>query len=219
MFIGHFAPAFIVAAHPKAPGLGVLFVAGQLVDFGFFGLSIVGAEHFRMTPGITAMNPLDLYDMPYTHSLLGTSVWALAFAFLVLLFTKNRTGAVIAGAVVLSHWFLDFLVHAPDLTLAGQPPPLGLGLWNYPAIAMPLELILTFGALTLYIITTQAKTPLSRYVIALMIILLAGFQAINWFGPPPETASLELKITALISFTVAAIVAWWLGSTRMSKKV
>ena len=35
MFIGHYAPAMIAATHPKAPGLGTLFVAGQLIDFGF----------------------------------------------------------------------------------------------------------------------------------------------------------------------------------------
>ena len=138
MFIGHFAPAMVAATHPKAPGLGSLFVAGQLLDFGFFGLALAGIENFRITPGITRMVPLDLYDMPYTHSLLGSAIWAAAFALLIWLFTRNRTGALIGGAVVLSHWFLDLVVHAPDLTLAGSPPKMGFALWNYPTIEMPL---------------------------------------------------------------------------------
>jgi hypothetical protein len=50
MFIGHFAPAMVAATHPKAPGLGTLFVAGQLLDFGFFGLALAGIEKFRITP-------------------------------------------------------------------------------------------------------------------------------------------------------------------------
>ena len=134
MFIGHFAPAMVAATHPRAPGLGTLFVAGQLLDFGFFGLALAGIENFRITPGITKMVPLDLYDMPYTHSLLGSAVWAAAFALLIWLFTRNRTGALIGGAVGLSHWFLDLLVHAPDLTLAGAPPKMGFALWNHPMI-------------------------------------------------------------------------------------
>ncbi len=217
MFIGHFAPAMVAAAHPKAPGLGTLFVAGQLVDFGFFAFAIAGIENFRITPGITKMVPLDLYHMPYTHSLLGSGIWAAVFALLIWIFTKNRTGALIVGVVVVSHWFLDLLVHAPDLTLAGSPPKFGFGLWNYPAAEMPLEIIITFGALAFFWMKTRSTSPKSKYAIALLAVLLAVFQTINWFGPPPESANLELKVTGLISFTAAALAAWWVGRTRTLK--
>ena len=217
MFIGHFAPAMVAATHPKAPGLGTLFVAGQLVDFGFFGLALVGIEKFRITPGITKMVPLDLYHIPYTHSLLGSAIWAIGFALLIWLVTKNRTGAIIGGAVVLSHWFLDLLVHAPDLTLAGSPPKLGFGLWNYPLIEMPLEIGITFGALAFYMIKTRPASAKSAYAIALLAILLAVFQAINWFGPPPGSADAEMKITGLVAFIVLALAAWWAGSSRTLK--
>ncbi len=217
MFIGHFAPAIIAGTHPRAPGLGTLFVAGQLVDFGFFGFALLGIENFRITPGMTAMNPLDLYDMPYTHSLLGSFVWAVGFALLIWLATRNRTGALIGGGVVLSHWFLDLLVHAPDLTLAGSPPKFGIGLWNHPGIAMPLEIILTFGALAFYVIRTQPRSRASGYAIALMTVLLAAMQSINWFGPEPVAADAAMKWTGLAAFTVAAVAAWWLGRTRSAR--
>ncbi|ATW02627.1 hypothetical protein [Sphingorhabdus sp. YGSMI21] len=219
MFIGHFAPAMVAATHPKAPGLGTLFVAGQLVDFGFFGLALAGIENFRITPGITKMVPLDLYDMPYTHSLLGSTIWAAAFALLIWLVTRNRTGALIGGAVVLSHWFLDLLVHAPDLTLAGSPPKMGLALWNYPMIEMPLELLITFGALTFFVIRTRPIAPSSKFVLVLLAILLALFQAVNWFAPEPEAATPGMMITALIAFTIASAVAFLVGKTRMLKQV
>ncbi len=215
MFIGHFAPAMVAATHPKAPGLGTLFVAGQLLDFGFFGLALAGIENFRITPGITKMVPLDLYDMPYTHSLLGSAVWAAGFALLIWLFTRNRTGALIGGAVVLSHWFLDLLVHAPDLTLAGSPPKMGFALWNYPMIEMPLELALTFGALAFYVIRTKAISSRSKYAIGLLAVLLLAFQSINWFGPEPESADMAMKLTGLFAFSVASLAAWWVGRTRI----
>ena len=218
MFIGHFAPAMVAATHPRAPGLGTLFVAGQLLDFGFFGLALTGIENFRITPGITKMVPLDLYDMPYTHSLLGSAVWATGFALLIWLFTRNRTGALIGGAVVLSHWFLDLLVHAPDLTLAGSPPKMGFALWNYPMIEMPLELILTFGALVFYVIRTKAVSSQSKFAIGLLAVLLLTFQSINWFGPEPATADMAMKLTGLFAFSVASLAAWWVGRTRILKQ-
>jgi hypothetical protein len=219
MFIGHYAPALVAAAHPRSPGLGLLFVAGQLVDFGFFGLALLGVENFRITPGITTMVPLDLYDMPYTHSLLGSALWALGFAALIWMITRSRTGAVLAGAVVLSHWFLDLLVHAPDLTLAGSPPKLGLGLWNYPLVEMPLELLLSFGALGYYLWRTHGSRGWQSAVApVLLAALLLLVQAINWFGPEPEAANSAMMITALVAFSLLALAASWLGATRRARK-
>ncbi|MDY7099239.1 MAG: hypothetical protein SXU28_13975, partial [Pseudomonadota bacterium] len=134
MFIGHFAPAFVAAAlGPRAPKLGTAFVAAQLVDWAFFGLAIVGVEKMRIDPDATAMVPFDLYHMPYTHSLLGTSAWALGFAVLVAMWQRNALAGLLSGLVVLSHWVLDWLTHRPDLSLAGGEARYGLGLWNYPA--------------------------------------------------------------------------------------
>lgn len=217
MFIGHFAPAIVAATHPKAPGLGTLFVAGQLVDFAFFGLALAGIEKFRITPGMTAMNPLDLYHMPYTHSLLGSGVWALAFGLLIWLVTRNRTGAIIAGGVVLSHWLLDLLVHAPDLTLTGSPPKLGLGLWNYPAIEMPLEMIITFGALAFFVARTRSTSPRSRLALVLLTVLLVALQLFNWFSPEPEVADATMMVSALVAFALAAVAAGFVARTRTLK--
>ena len=121
MFIGHWAPALAAATHRRAPKLGTLFVAAQLVDWLFFAFLLTGAEHMRMVPGFTAMNPMDLYDMPYTHSLMGSLFWSVLFGALVWTATKDRAAGLIAGVVVFSHWLLDLLVHAPDLTIAGSP--------------------------------------------------------------------------------------------------
>jgi len=55
-----------------------LFVAAQAVDIGWAVLVLLGVEHVRIIPGITAANPLDLYYMPFTHSLAATPVWATA---------------------------------------------------------------------------------------------------------------------------------------------
>ena len=212
MFIGHFAPALAAATHPRAPKLATLFVAGQLVDWGFFALLLTGAEKMRVVPGITAMNPMDLYHMPYTHSLIGSAVWALGFAALVWLARCDRVAAGIAGTVVLSHWLLDLLVHGPDLTLAGSPPKLGLGLWNHPLVEMPLELALTFGALAFYLSRTRGP---ALPAIVLGAILLA-LQLVNWFGPVASEVTPGTSYLAFFAFGVATLAAWWLGKTRVA---
>jgi hypothetical protein len=67
MFIGHFAPAFIAAAvSPQSPRLGTVFVAAQLVDWGFFALALVGVEKLRVDPAASVMVPLDLYYTRFT---------------------------------------------------------------------------------------------------------------------------------------------------------
>ena len=212
MFVGHFAPALAAAAHPRAPKLATLFVAGQLVDWGFFALLLTGAEKMRVVPGITAMNPMDLYHMPYTHSLVGSAVWALGFAALIWLVRRDLVSAGIAGAVVLSHWLLDLLVHRPDLTLAGSPPKLGLGLWNHPAIEMPLELLLTFGALWVFLSRTRGP---ALPAIMLAVVLLA-LQAVNWFGPVASEVTPGTSYLAFSAYGLATLAAWWLGKTRVA---
>ncbi|WP_447750795.1 hypothetical protein [Sphingopyxis fribergensis] len=212
MFIGHFAPALVAAARPKAAGLGTLFVAAQLVDIGFAALLIPGVEAMRIVPGITAMNPMDLHHMPFTHSLLGTSIWAMIFGAIVWFAAKRKEAAIGAALVVVSHWFIDLLVHIPDLTLYGMPPKLGLGLWNHPLIAMPLEIVLIGGAFIYYAQRTWAPTGNRRLWI--LAALLAFAQAADWFGPKEPAYSLAVPATMLFAYILLAGTAAWAGANR-----
>ena len=215
MFVGHYSAAFAAAALPKAPKLGTLFVAAQLVDIAFFAFVPLGLEAMRIAPGTSAMNPMDLYQMPYTHSLVGTLLWAAGFAALLRLMIGNWTAGLIGGAVVLSHWFLDTLVHVPDMTLAGQPPKLGLSLWNYPAIEMPLELGLLLGTAWLY---ARARPAVARsWALPSLIALLLVLQAVNWFGPPPVAVDIGLWGLALFIFALAALLASWVARSRVGR--
>lgn len=214
MFIGHFAPALIAARHKDAPSLPLLFIGAQLVDWAFFALLLTGAEKMRFTPGVSVMNPMDLYHMPYTHSLLGSAIFAILFGGLVSWISRNRTAAILAALVVLSHWFLDLLVHVPDLTLAGSPPRLGLGLWNHPMIEMPFELILTFGALWLY-----AKVAMPKAVpLAVLAAILLLLQAINWFGPVETAVTSGTSLLAFFAYALATLAAWWVYRSEGRKQ-
>jgi hypothetical protein len=215
MFVGHYSAAFAAAALPKAPKLGTLFIGAQLVDLAFFAFVPLGVEAMRVAPGTSAMNPMDLHHMPYTHSLLGGAVWAIGFALILRVILKGWTPALIGGAVVLSHWFLDTLVHVPDMTLAGSPPRLGLGLWNHPAIEMPLEIGLLLGSTWLYARARPAAR--SSFALPVLIGVLLLVQAINWFGPPPVAVDAGLWGTAIFVFIVATALASWVARTRIAR--
>jgi hypothetical protein len=211
VFIGHFAPAFIAAAvGPRSPKLGTLFVAAQLVDWAFFTLALVGVERMRIDPSASVMVPFDLYHMPFTHSLAGTLVFAAIFAAIVTFWQRNAVGGLLAGLVVLSHWLLDWLVHVPDLTIAGQPPRYGLGLWDYPWIAMPLELALIGGAFVFYFRRTRGPAGPPFVLLAVML----GLQAFNWFAPHAPEAGPFLFLQALLAFGVLTALASWVSTNR-----
>lgn len=218
MFIGHYAPALAAAALPRAPRLGWLFVAAQLIDIAFFLLALAGVEHYAVEPFYTAMSPLFLYDMRWTHSLFGALGWAAGFALVVRLAGGGERAAWIGAAVVVSHWFVDLLLHAPDLTLAGEPRRLGLGLWNHPYVAMPLGLGATFVALTFYANRSRARDWRGDAALALLAAAMTGFQLLDWLGARPheaiDPAPAATSLTALATYVVLTVFAWWTASTR-----
>lgn len=218
MFIGHYGASFVATIQPKAPQLGALFVAAQLIDFGFFGFLIAGIEKARLVPGMTAMNPMDLYWMPWTHSLVGAVAWSVGLAILILMLTRSTATAAIGGIVVLSHWVIDLLVHTQDLTIIGTPPKFGFGLWNYPMIEMPLELFFAYGGLAWYLSRTHATGAVGRFGPWLLALVMAGLQAFNWFGPQPTTIidppPVEMAPLGLFAYVLMAAIAWWMASGR-----
>src|SRR6185369_17966598 len=116
---GHYAVSFVAKKITPTIPLWVLFIAVQLLDVAWAPLVLVGIEKVRIVPGITATNPLDLYYMPYTHSLVAALVWSL-IGFVIYRLWKGRTSgraAVIVGVAVFSHWVLDLIVHRPDLSM------------------------------------------------------------------------------------------------------
>jgi membrane-bound metal-dependent hydrolase YbcI (DUF457 family) len=102
--------------------------------------------------------------MPWSHGLFMSLVWAFLAAILVYLVYKDRRSALVIGLVVASHWFLDFIVHPPELSLFFNISQLyGLGLWVTDTglrIAMMLELNMIIIGIGLYLFTRK-NNPLT----------------------------------------------------------
>jgi membrane-bound metal-dependent hydrolase YbcI (DUF457 family) len=215
MFVGHYSPSFAIKGSRPAIPLWVLFLAVQFLDVAWSILVLLGIEKVRIVPGITESNPLDLYYMPYTHSLVAAVLWSVAVGILgkLLRLARDWADATWIGAAVFSHWVLDWIVHRPDLPLFDDTLKSGLGLWNYPAIALTLEALLLFGSMALYLRRTRASNTIGRVGPPIFGILMLITQAYIFFGPPPASPN-AAAVTALASYLVFATVAQWLDSRR-----
>ncbi len=218
MFIGHYAPGFAAKALKHAPSLGAAFIAVQLVDFAWSAFVLTGVEHARITPGFLAMSDLELYDMPYTHSLVGALAWsALAAVVYRLIDRKNGwPGALIIGALVFSHWLLDLLVHAPDLALYPGGPKVGFGWWDNPILALGSELGLFALGFWLYITGTRAKNRVGAIAPWLIAALMLGALAYEKLSPPSADIN-AAAATALLAYTIIAALGFWLDAVRAKR--
>jgi membrane-bound metal-dependent hydrolase YbcI (DUF457 family) len=208
MFIGHYGVSFAVKSADKSPPLWVLFLAAQLVDIFWAVLVLMNHERARITPGLMAASPLDLYYMPYTHSLPSAFVWAGAAALGYWLPQRlvNLDGSAwLVGLTVLSHWFLDFIAHRPDMPLYGNYYKVGLGLWNFIPATLVVEGGLLLGGVFLYLRAQQGR----RAGFVLLAFALLAVQLANLFGPPPPS-SRAVALTGLCAYLILAAVVYWL---------
>ena len=90
MFVGHYGVAFAAKPVGKHVPLWVWFIAVQWLDVIWSILVLMGIEKLRIVPGFTEANALDLYYMPYTHSLPGSIVLSLIFGGIVAVFTNGN---------------------------------------------------------------------------------------------------------------------------------
>jgi membrane-bound metal-dependent hydrolase YbcI (DUF457 family) len=189
MFIGHFGIGF--GAKRFVPvSLGFLFIAAQFSDLLWPALLQTGIEHVKILPGITRVTPLDFSDYPISHSLAMAIVWGVVLGLFCQVFLKNIKYSVVIFICVISHWFLDFIVHRPDLPIfPGGSARFGLGLWNYPYLAALIEGMIFIGGVILYYMTTTAKNRFGTFGLIGLIVFLLLIQAGNMIGPPPPTVN------------------------------
>lgn len=188
---------------PRAP-LWVYVGASQLVDMVWAGLIIGGVEKVRFDETLPG-SPLDLYYMPFTHSLPAAIGWSLLAIFVARRWWAGDTAAMV-GLVVFSHWLTDLLVHRPDLPLGLTGPKLGLGLWNYPVAAMALEIGI-LGLATALWTAQRVRARQSAWPAMVFLGFLTALQIIAVTGAGATSAG-ALGQSALLAFGAVMLVAW-----------
>jgi hypothetical protein len=180
---GHFGLAAGIKARERAVPLWALMLATQWLDVVFVPLFVAKIERIDVIGGGAPGYGNGIIHADYTHSLVGAIVLALIFA-LPAAWRWGRRAAVVLGAVVLSHWVLDLVVHRHDMPLLPGAPPgtplFGFGLWRWPVVTAAAELALVVWGSLSYLRAatevTRAGDParLGRARLAAGAILLSG---------------------------------------------
>ena len=204
MFTGHFAAAIAAkAVAPRAP-LWLYVGASQLIDMIWAGLIIGGVEKVGFDETLPG-SPLDLYYMPYTHSLPAAIGWAVLAILVARRWWPGGTAAMV-GLVVFSHWLTDLLVHRLDLPLGLTGPKLGLGMWNYPVAAMALD-IGVLGLATALWTAQRVRARQSAWPALVFLGFLTGLQIVAITGAGVTDVD-ALCQSALLAIGVVMLVAW-----------
>lgn len=205
MFVGHTAIA--LAAKTKAPkvSLGWLVAAAFTLDLLWPLFLLLGIERVSIVPGATAFNPLVFDSYPWSHSLLMACVWGLCAAGVARRFGASNGVSALIGAVVVSHWILDWVSHAPDLPLwPGRSPLVGLGLWNSVYASLLVEGGIFLAGIVLYVRSTRAVDRIGSVAFWAFIAVSAAMWAAGPWSPPPPSP----RTLAWLSLGGWLLVAW-----------
>ena len=201
MFVGHYGVALAARGAEKRLPLWVYFLAVQWVDLVWTVLVYLGVERVSIQPGVNPSGPLVFDYYPYTHSLAAGLCWA-AIAFMAYRLFMKRQGSLRAptflALAVLSHWFLDLIVHQPDLPVYDEGWKVGLGLWNHPWVELAVELVLVAAGLVYYFKQSPELSKARRIGVVALCLVVVAIQLAGDYGPPPPS----VKVMALSGFVL-----------------
>lgn len=217
MFTGHYAPAFVVKSRfPHAP-LWQLFLAAQAIDILFFVLVPCNLERMTLDHARPSLLALRIEQMHWSHSLAATAAYAGLFIIWGVWAKKREIGTAL-GLTALSHWFLDALVHTPDVPIApGLDWKVGLRLWEYRFVAWGVEIALV--ALCGAVLWRQwVGQKRAKYLLGFVAFLIL-VQTLNDFVMPLPKTVLELAFVSEFSFLGFGALAYFVESRTTTEKL
>lgn len=188
MFVGHLALALAGKQATPSVSLGWFVAAVTTLDLLWPVFLLAGLEQVRILPGAMAFTPLVFDSYPWSHSLLMALVWGAALAGLARWRGIAPKVALLLAALVVSHWVLDYISHAPDMPLwPGKSPRMGLSLWNSISGTFVVEGSLWVSAIAFYLRSRRATRWIGPAAFwSLVVICTAMWAAGPWAPPPPS---------------------------------
>lgn len=215
MFIGHFGVGFAAKRVDSRPSLGTLFFAAQFLDLLWPVFLLIGLEKVTIDTGNTAFTPLNFVYYPFSHGFLSVLLLSILFGAIYFIIKRNLKSSIVLGALVMSHWVLDFIVHRPDLPLIpGSDIKVGLGLWNSVILTILVEGFIFIAGAYLYLKTTRAKNKKGSIGFWSLVIFLITIYVLNMIGPPPPSSN-AIAIVGLFQWLLI-IWAYWVDRNRKS---
>jgi membrane-bound metal-dependent hydrolase YbcI (DUF457 family) len=193
MFVGHLALALAGKRAAPDASLGWHMAAVTALDLVWPVFVLMGVERVSIVPGATAFNPLVFDHYPWSHSLVMAVGWGILLAGFARAFGISRRTALVLWALVVSHWVLDFVTHAPDMPFWPGSARVGLGLWNSIPGTLVIEGAIWIAGIALYLRGRRSTRWIGPAALwSLIIISTVMWAAGPWSPPPPDVRSLGL---------------------------
>jgi hypothetical protein len=212
MVIGHYGIALAAKRAAPRTSLGVLIAAAQLVDLIWPVLLLLGVEHVSLVPNTDPFLRLSFDSYPWTHSLVMGIVWGVIAGGTYAALRRNRTGGLVVGLLVVSHWVLDLIVHEPDLPIYPGGARVGLGMWQSAAATMVVEALIFVVGVAIYARCTRASDRTGRWAFWGLVALLVVIYVANAVSPPPPNAN-AIAWGALAGWLIP-LYGWWVDRHR-----
>jgi hypothetical protein len=207
MGVGHLAASFAVRGRfPRVP-LFYLLAAGAFLDLLWAIAILSGLEHAHIGTESGSVVPIVLDSVPYSHSLLAAIVWGTIVSALWWLWRRERTAAIVLGALVASHWLLDYVAHVPDMPVLPSGPLFGLGLWRSRAWSLVVEIGMLWLGLAIYARDTAGKDRIGTIGLAVVCVVLTILGAGAFFSPPPPSVT-PLVVGNFVLVLPLLLIAW-----------
>jgi hypothetical protein len=207
MFIGHFAVGFGLKRMAPRASLGALIAAANWADILWVIFLLFGWEHARIVPGITKWTPLDLYDYPWSHSLLALIVWASALALVYRAWREDKAGAAAIWIGVVEPLGAGLDDASPGHAFVSRGTEIRAG------AAEPHSVDLRGGAGDVFrgrvdlARATRAHDRIGRSGFWAYVVFLLFAYVGDHFGGPPESMR-EIAWAGLVAVVVLLLWAW-----------
>jgi hypothetical protein len=214
VFVGHLGVALASKRLEPRLSLAALTLAAFGVDILWPVFLLTGIEVVRIRPGDTAFTPLEFVSYPWSHSLAMTVLWGALAAAVTVAFLKSTRAALVLGALVVSHWVLDWITHRPDLPLWPGGPVQGLGLWQSIGGTLAVEAAVLALGIALYQRETRVIDGRGRWPFVALVALVTAIWLSSPFSPPPPSVMAIAAVGLLFPLIMTPWTIWIERRTR-----
>jgi hypothetical protein len=210
MFIGHYGAAELLLYADKSIPVLPVAIGVAYADLLWPILVYLKKEQVSIDPKTPLQKGIKFISYPYSHSLVRSSLLSLVPAVIAAAIYGRPIVGVFFFLAAMSHWFLDSLMHLPDLPVLGfgKDKKIGLGLWRYPKSAFIFEYVF-YAVCTVLFSVPSLWAPLLLGGLALHLMnanSFFGFTKTNPTKTPNAYASLALFGFAI---AIAGFTAVW----------
>ena len=214
MFVGHIALAYAAKRVRPDISLGWYYAAVAALDLIWPVFLLLGIEQVDLTTRGTIFTPVVFTSYPWSHSLVMSLMWGILLAGLARAFGTTRGAAPLLVGLVVSHWFLDFVSHAPDMPIWPGGETYGLGLWNHVRATYAIEGAMWIAGIATYL-TVRRPVGWQGWLAFVSFVLISTALWVPGPSSPPPPSVPMLGLFALIGgWILIPWIAWGDRKTR-----